>query len=286
MTTARTRVAAVIGAPVAHSLSPTIHNAAFEACGLDWVYVAFEVAAGRGGDAVAAMRVLGWSGLSVTMPHKEDAARAVDRMSPDAAVLGAVNCVVPAAGGLLGENTDGPGFVDALRLECGFEPAGRSAVVVGAGGAARAVVLALARAGAASVTVVNRTPARAHLAARLAGSAGLVGPPGSADGADLVVNATSLGRGGAGEPMPVHPGALGAGQLVVDLVYGPEPTPFLAAAAARGATTADGLGMLVHQAAHSFRLWTGMAAPLDTMMRAARTALDRPPAVQKSGTVD
>ncbi|MBO0732602.1 MAG: shikimate dehydrogenase, partial [Acidimicrobiaceae bacterium] len=147
----------MIGDPVHHSLSPVLHNAAFEALGLDWVYVAFPVPAGQAAVAVSAMRALGLGGLSVTMPHKQSVAAAVDRLSPAAQRLGVVNTVTPVAGELLGDNTDGPGFVDALRHDAGFDPSGRRAVVLGTGGAARAVTLALVERGA-TVGVVGRRP--------------------------------------------------------------------------------------------------------------------------------
>ena len=266
MTTARTRVAGVIGSPVTHSRSPAIHNAAFAAAGIDWTFVAFEVAPGHAARALDGMRALGLGGLSVTTPHKDDVAAAVDECSDDAALLGAVNCVVPVGDGRLrGESTDGPGFVRSLA-DAGFDPAGSRCCVLGAGGAARSVVLALARAGAAGVTVVNRTTAKAEAAAALAGSAGQV-----ADGVgdhDLVVNATSLGFGGGAE-LPLDPAALGSGQLVADLVYEPLETPLLAAARAAGCATVDGLGMLVHQAAIAFELWTGEPAPVEAMRTAA-----------------
>jgi len=269
--TAATRVAAVIGDPVGHSLSPAIHNAAFRAVGLDWVFVAFPVAAGDTDPAIAAVRALGLGGLSVTMPHKDGAARAVDRLSPDAEALGAVNCVVPDGSMLVGENTDGAGFVDTLRVDLGVEPAGLRCVVLGAGGAARAVIRALARAGAAEVVVVNRTPVKADAAASLAGAAGRVGRPEDASAADLVVNATPVGMTGTSTPLPGE--TPGAGQLVVDLLYEPVMTPLLVSAEAAGARVANGLGMLVHQAAHAFRLWTGEPAPVAAMAEAARSEL-------------
>src|SRR5437899_2992567 len=164
-----THVAAVIGSPVRHSLSPVIHNAAFAALDLDWAYVAFEVEAGAGARAVDAMRVLGLRGLSVTMPHKADVAGAVDRLTPTAEALGAVNTVAwgPRLA-LVGDNTDGPGFIDAVRIDEGFDPVGRRALVVGAGGGARAVVRALAHAGVGEIVVVNRTAERAEAAVALA----------------------------------------------------------------------------------------------------------------------
>jgi shikimate dehydrogenase len=268
--TARTAVAGVIGAPVAHSLSPAIHNAAFAALGLDWTYAAFEVAPGDVARALDGMRALGLRGLSVTMPHKEDVARLVDACSDDATALGAVNCVVARDGRLVGENTDGPGFIDALRDEA-FDPAGARCVVIGAGGAARAVVLALARAGAGDVGVANRTPSRGAAAAALAGAAGRTVELDAVSGADLVVNATPIGM--VDDALPLDPERLGKGQRVADLVYHPAITPLLAAAGARGATTLNGLGMLVHQAARAFELWTGETAPVRVMRAAAEAEL-------------
>lgn len=272
MVTGATRVAAVIGDPVRHSLSPAIHNAAFAAAGLDWVFVALEVAAGRGAAAVTAMEVLGLDGLSVTMPHKTDVAGAVDELSDAAAVLGSVNCVVRQDRRTVGHSTDGAGFLHGLRADLDLDPAGLDCVVVGAGGAARAVVAALAGAGAASVGVVNRSESAAHRAAALAGAVGSVVDGAAVDGAALVVNATPLGMG-PDDPLPVDPDRLGGGQVVVDLIYHPAATDLLMAAAARGARTANGVGMLVGQAAEAFTLWTGEPAPLDAMRDAVRAAV-------------
>ena len=264
--TGATRLAAVIGAPVRHSLSPALHNAAFAATGLDWVYVALEVAPGRAAAALDAVRVLGIAGLSVTMPHKADVAAAVDECTPAAAALGAVNCVEVRDGRLVGHNTDGDGFVDSLRAEAGFDPAGRRAVVLGAGGAARAVVVALAAAGASEVVVVNRTEARAVEAARLAGAVGRAGDADAVAGADLVVNATSVGMTGAGGvDLPCDVALLRPGQVVADLVYQPLDTQFLKAARSRGATAVNGVGMLLYQAARAFTIWTGVPAPVAAM---------------------
>lgn len=266
---ARTRLAAVIGSPVRHSLSPAIHNAAFAAAGLDWAFMALEVAPGAAPAAVAGMRALGIGGLSVTMPHKDDVAAAVEELSDAAERLGAVNCVVPLGDGRLrGDSTDGPGFLRSIA-DAGFDPEGRRCCVLGAGGAARAVVLALAGAGASEVIVLNRSAGRGEHAASLAGSVGRIGEVGEVGDADLVVNATPVGMGGAG--VPLDPACLGAGQVVADLVYDPLVTPLLAAAAARGCGTIDGLGMLVHQAALAFEAWTGERAPLDAMRLAARS---------------
>ena len=273
MISGATRLAAVIGSPVRHSLSPAIHNAAYAASGLDWVYVALEVAPGQAVAALAGMRTLGIAGLSVTMPHKDDVYAAVDALSPAARAIRAVNCVQLVDGTLIGHNTDGDGFVDSLRADAGVDPAGRRVAVVGAGGAGRAVVEALGRAGAADVAVVNRSTGRAAEAAALAGPVGRVGTLVDVAAADLVVNATSVGMGT--DEMPIDAGLLRAGQVVADLVYLPMQTALLRAAAAAGAQAVDGLGMLVHQAARQFTLWTGAVAPVAAMRAAAEAELAR-----------
>lgn len=276
---------AVIGDPVRHSLSPVLHNAAFEALDLDWVYVALPVAAGDGSAAVAAMRTLGLAGLNVTMPHKASVVDALDRCSQVATRLGSVNTVVRVGGDLVGESTDGEGFLAALRVDEGFDPSGEACLVVGAGGAARALVLALAEAGAAEVVVAARRPGAAQAAAALAGPVGRVGSVDDAGACRLVVNATPVGMGGVGTAevvelrggsvpvLPVPGDRLGPGQLVVDLVYDPVRTPFLEEAGRRGAAAVNGVGMLIHQAARSFRLWTGEEAPLEVLSAAVLAEL-------------
>ena len=270
--TAATRVAGVIGSPVRHSLSPALHNAAFAASGAPWVYVAFEVPPGEAHRALDAMRVLGIGGLSVTMPHKEQVAAAVDELEPAAAALRSVNTVVAHADGrLVGHSTDGAGFVASLR-EAGVDPAGRRVVVIGAGAAGRSVIDALARAGAGAVEVVNRSRSRAEEAAQLAGAVGrVVELPAVAD-ADIVVNATSVGMGN--DELAVDPALLHAGQVVADLVYHPLETALLRAARLAGAATVDGLGMLVHQAALQQQLWLGTLPDPAVMRDAALRELD------------
>jgi shikimate dehydrogenase len=269
---AATSVVAVIGDPIAHSLSPAIHNAGFDSVGLDWVCVALPVAAGRAGAAAEGIRALGLRGVSVTMPHKSDMVDQVDELTPVAATLSSVNCLIPDAGRLIGDNTDGAGFLAGLRDDFDWEPSGRSCMVVGAGGAARAVVLALAEAGASSVVVVNRSPERAHQAASLAGSVGSVGSTADLAGIDLVVNATPVGMGDS-TGMPLDPAALDPAQIVAELVYHPAVTPLMAAASAKGCRTSNGTSMLVHQAAVAFERWTGVAAPIEAMSAAAGDAL-------------
>ncbi len=267
---ARTQLAAVIGDPVRHSLSPRLHNAAYGALAMDWVYLAFEVAAGDVAAAVAGARALGVRGLSVTTPHKEAALAAADRASPLAERLGAANTLVIDKGEVVAESTDGDGLVADLRA-AGYEPAGKVAAVIGAGGAARAAIAALGAAGAREVLVVNRSADNAARAAELAGSVGRAAPPEAVADAAVVLQATPVGLGGRGEgnellgAVAVH---LGAGQLVYDFVYHPPVTSFLAAAAGAGAAVRNGLGMLVHQAALQFELFCGEAAPLSVMWAA------------------
>jgi len=266
--TAATRVAGVIGDPVRHSLSPDLHNAAYRALGLDWVYVAFEVPDGGVAGALGAMRALGLAGLSVTMPHKTAAAELCDTRSPAATALCSVNTVTPDADGrLAGDSTDGAGFLRALA-DAGVDAAGRDALVLGGGGAARAVVFALAQAGARVTVAARRAPA-ADAAALLAGGAAIAWDhrADAAASADLVVNATPVGMAGdAALPLPadVH----GGGHVVVDLVYEPRETPLLAEARARGSLVVPGLGMLVHQAALQVERWTGRPAPIPAMLAA------------------
>ncbi len=270
-----TEVAAgVIGYPVRHSLSPAICQAAFDELGLDWVYAAFEVAPGDAGRALRHMRNRGMVGLSVTMPHKADVAAEVDELSPAAAALDVVNCVARDGELLIGHNTDGAGFCDALLAE-GVELAGIGCAVVGAGGAARAVVAELARRKVGEVAVIARRPDRAASAAALAGSVGATAGLADVGKYHLVVNATPVGMAeteGAGN-LPFDPDLLHAGQHVAELVYNPLQTPLLAECGRRGLPASTGVGMLVHQAAHAVRIWTGTEPPIEAMTAAATAAL-------------
>lgn len=270
------RLAALIGSPVEHSLSPVIHQAAFESADVDWTYVAFDVAPGTAADAIAAMRVLGIAGLSVTMPHKHDVAAAVDRLDPAAAALRSVNTVSWDGDDLVGSSTDGAGFVASLA-EVGVDVSGARVAVLGAGGAARSVIDAVGRAGASSITVINRTTERAESASRLA-AVGSVGSRDDVTRADLVVNASSVGMGvdpatATDDDLPCDPQLLGSSQIVADLVYHPLRTAWLIRAEQVGATTIDGLGMLVHQAALQQQAWLGRIPDVAVMRRAAEDAL-------------
>jgi shikimate dehydrogenase len=261
----------VIGHPVAHSLSPALHNAAFASLGIDWVYVAHDVAPGAADAALAAMRTLGLGGLSVTMPHKTQVAECVDRLDPAAAALRSVNTVsVADDGALVGHSTDGAGLLASLRAAApDVSVDGARVVLLGAGGAARAISDAFGRLSIGELVVINRTASSAEVAASLAHGCGRVGTAADITDGDIVVNTTSVGMGT--DELPCDPRLLRPGQLVVDIVYHPLRTALLAAAAAAGCRTVDGLGMLVHQAALQQQLWHG-GKPDAAVMRAAAEA--------------
>jgi shikimate dehydrogenase len=271
-----TRVVGLMGWPVRHTLSPVVHNAAFAALGLDWVYVPFPVPPDQIQQAVAGMAALGLAGANVTMPHKETVAGLVTELSEDADRLRAVNTVVVAGDELVGHNTDAPGFARFLAQDAAYDPAGRSALVLGSGGAARACALALGRAGASSVTIAARDTGRAAEAIRsLLGlpveARSVSWPDAGVAEADVVVNATPV-EDPADLPLP----PLGSASLVVDLRYQPPVTPLVAAAREAGAAAFGGLGLLIHQAALSFEIWTGQLPPAGVMSAAALAALAEP----------
>jgi shikimate dehydrogenase len=264
-----TRVAGLLGYPAAYSLSPALHNAAYMDLGLDVVYTVFPTKAEHLRDAVAAVRALNLLGVSVTIPHKETIVALCDEVAPAARSLGAVNCIARDGDRLVGHNTDGAGFVSSLRNDLRFDPGGERCVVIGGGGAAKAVIAALAEHGATEVIVVNRSLARAQEAAAVAGATGRTGNASDVPEADLVVNATPLGMVGEYEGLsPVDASLLRSHHVVVDLVYQPKQTRLLLEAEAAGARVANGLGMLIHQAAAQIEIWTGQR-PSIPVMRAA-----------------
>jgi shikimate dehydrogenase len=267
-TTALTRHAGVIGAPVRHSLSPTLHNAAYEALDLDLVYGAYEVQPGDAGAALAGATALGFVGISVTTPHKDAIARAADGRTRRVELLGAANSVAIRDGKSLADSTDGEGLLADLSRSFGFDPSGARCVIIGAGGAARDVVLSFGDAGAAEVAVVNRSASKAAAASELAGDRGRVGSLDELGEFDVVINATSIGllpTREADEVARSFAANLRQGQLVVDLVYRPSRTLFLELALASGARIRNGLGMLVHQAARQVEFFTGLEAPIEVM---------------------
>jgi len=275
---AATELVALIGHPVRHSLSPAIVNAAFREMGLDWAFVVCDVAPGRGGDAIRGAAALGLRGLSVTMPHKDVAAATVDLLSDAATALGAVNCVAIADQSMVGHNTDGTGFVASLEAETDRSVAGEVCAVLGAGGAARSIIRALADAGAREVLVVNRTEATGLAAAAVAPGVARLSSAPELGSAALVVNATSVGMAGSSDSeqraaVPIDVALLADDALVADIVYFPRRTALLVAAESRGLETLGGLGMLVHQAAAAVEIWTGQEAPVEVMAASAEAAL-------------
>lgn len=257
-------------------MSPVIYNAAFEQAEIDAVFVAMPVSAGQASSAVQAMRSLSLMGLSVTMPHKADVMAACDELSDRARRLQAVNCVHWGSADLIvGDNTDGAGFVGGLQAELGLDPSGLRCCVLGAGGAARAVVLALAEAGAHQVTVINRSTDRAAEAAALAGHAGAVGSLEDLATADLVVHGTPIGMAGTEhvDALPFDPALLQAHAVVSDLIYHPLETALMVACRARGLRVQNGVSMLVHQAVVQYEHFTGQPAPLAAMSAAAEAAV-------------
>lgn len=278
-----TQLVGLIGYPIDYTLSPLIHNEAFGELGLNWVYVPLRVPPGMLEVAMRGLSALGFKGANVTIPHKVEAVDYLDRVEGDAEHLGAVNTVSCREEGLVGYNTDVEGFARSIR-EAGINVEGESALVIGAGGAARAVVLALARMGASVIYLANRTRQRAEeLASRLKGviegaeiSIRTFDQEGLNVGREcgVVVNCTPLAVGEEGE-IPIDYSVFRGGQWAVDLNYYLRATAFLRAAEARGARTLNGEGMFIHQAALSFRIWTGKEAPLEAMKRALRKGLGR-----------
>jgi len=261
----------VLGWPLKSTLSPAIHCAAFEALSLPWTYLAWPVPPERLAAAVEGLRALGAVGANVTMPHKGAVMELLDQVTEDARSLGAVNTISRSGDTLVGHNTDVAGFAASLQ-QSGVDISGRSALVLGAGGAARAVVWALDQTGASDIAVCARRPEAAEAVSGLAGNVRALAwaeREESAQAAGLVVNATPVSAVG-GDPLP---GArFRPGQVVVDLVYVPAETELLLRARAEGAQTVGGLGMLVHQAAASLRIWTGLDPPLEAMWRAISEA--------------
>lgn len=276
-----TKVYALLGSPVEHSLSPTIHNAAFESLSLNCVYLAFNVAPEDLSSAFAGLKTLGVQGFNVTIPHKTAVLPLLDEMDPLARSIGAVNTVKMVGGKTVGYNTDGEGALSALR-EAGVEVKGLKVILLGAGGAARAVGFTLAKA-SGELVVANRTETRAvKLAAEISHHHGVEvkGIRLNTDrlgeelkNAQLLINTTSVGMHPHGEASPIPSRLIHSGLTVFDIVYNPLKTKLLREAEDRGAKTVNGLGMLVHQAARSFEIWTGKKAPAAVMFNAALKAL-------------
>jgi shikimate dehydrogenase len=279
----------LIGHPVGHSISPRFQQAAFDHLGIRARYELWDTSEAELPGRVDGLRRADALGANATIPHKQAIPALADERAPDVELTGAANTLVNDGGRLLAYNTDVGGFLRALANELGYAVRGKRVTVLGAGGAARAVVVALAREDAESIVVLNRSEDRADAlvtelsralqvplqAGPLDGSAGV-----SMAGCELVINCTSVGLAGTplASALPVDVGLLPAGATVVDVVANPLVTPFLAAAAGRGHATLGGLPMRVHQGALAFELWTGGEAPLAVMMAAARAAMTGEPA--------
>ena len=272
----------IIGHPIGHSISPLFQQAALDAIGFDGTYQPWDVAPGDVGEFVAGLRAPGTLGINVTLPHKEEVIPFLDEVDDWASAAGAVNTIVNREGRLTGHNTDGIGFLRALREGADFEPRGRDVLVLGAGGSARGVVYALARVGAAQLFIANRTLERAERLARLAIDSGVAAEamalsdaPGAAREVGLVVNCTSMGmvHGPDESGTPLTAADIPSSLLVNDLVYNPLETPLLREAAKAGASVLGGIQMLVYQGAASFEMWTGQDAPVPVMLEAATSAM-------------
>ncbi|ADU96113.1 shikimate 5-dehydrogenase [Thermovibrio ammonificans HB-1] len=269
--TGKTAVYGIIGHPVKHSLSPLMQTAAFEALGIDAVYVPFNLAPQNLKEGIEGLRVLGVKGFNVTVPHKEQVAELVDFLEGDAEFLGAVNTVKNEEGQLTGYNTDAEGFLRSL-LEEGVELEGKKALMFGAGGAARAVGYALLKGGVKFLHVVNRSFPKAKALGELLSRRGnvLVYPLRDSvvetllDEADIIVNTTSLGLHPQ-DPQLFDYSKIPEEKVVVDIIYNPPLTPLLKAAKERGCKVINGLGMLIHQGAVAFEIWTGQKAPVKVM---------------------
>ena len=273
----------VFGYPVSENPTIVMQEAAFKAKGLNWRYINLEVQPENLADAMSGLRAMNFQGINLTIPHKVAVLQYLDEVAPDATLIGAVNTVRRDGDRLIGENTDGKGFLRALQQDAGLNPTGKRVVILGAGGAARAIGVELALAGAGEITIVNRTRERGegladHLntetntaAIFVHWDADFVVPQET----DIVINATSIGLFPDIDARPaVNYDSLHAGMLVCDVIPNPPHTPFLKEAELHGAQTLDGLGMLVYQGAIGFTMWTGEEAPVEEMHEALSDAFD------------
>jgi shikimate dehydrogenase len=275
MISGKTRLYGIFGYPVEHTFSPGMHNAAFKKLNMDSCYVPFAVDPADLGGAVKAIVPLGIRGLNITVPHKEKVIAYLDGLSEEARLIGAVNTIQIANGKMIGHNTDGRGFIRSLREDAGFQPDGKTILLIGSGGAARAVGFSLALAGAGKIALYDVDAGKALALARdmrkKTGREADAVDAGSlaraAETADCLINATPLGLR-KNDPLPLRKEHLRKHHLVCDLVYNPPETPFLKAAKDRGARRLPGIGMLLYQGVIAFELWTGVSAPVTVMKKA------------------
>lgn len=291
-----TKLIGILGHPVSHTLSPLMNNAAFEAMGLDICYVPLDVSPEGLQEGITGMKAMGFLGANVTIPHKIEAARMMDKLEGIAAITGAVNTIVNDSGLLIGHNTDGDGFIRALAETVDFDFPTAQPLLIGAGGAARSIALALAEKNIKQLTILNRSSQRSEdLKALIADSfpglpveiatfedelAGLI------SSSNIVINATSIGLEGNLKMPQVPVDRLTKDHVVCDIVYTQtQETPFLTAARGKGATTLGGLGMLLHQGAAAIQLWTGVEPPIDVMRGAIESKrTDNPADSQEAAT--
>ncbi|WP_405108980.1 shikimate dehydrogenase [Paenibacillus sp. FSL K6-1217] len=273
----------VMGDPVAQSKSPLMHGAALQALGLSGAYVPLHITPDKLGDAVQAIRTLGFRGVNVTIPHKVAVMEYLDRLDASAVDVGAVNTIVNDNGVLTGFNTDGIGYVRSLKAEAVPDLAGTRILVIGAGGAARGIVSALLKEQPESVLIANRNAERARQLADSFASrgavagAGMESVPSIIGGMDIVINTTSVGMYPHMEDMPVDPAGLHEGMIVSDLIYNPLHTRLLTESLKRGCTIHGGLGMFVYQGAYALEYWTGLVAPAEIMRQTIADCLGQVP---------
>jgi shikimate dehydrogenase len=272
----------VFGHPVSENPTVVMQEAGFQALHLNWRYLTVEVYPQDLGAAMQGVRAFNMKGINLTIPHKVEVLKYLDEVKPDAALMGAVNTVVRVGDKLVGENTDGKGFMNALTQDAKVNPAGKKVLVLGAGGAARSITVELALAGAQQITIVNRSAERGKVLAELLNSrtsakANFIPWQGAfsiPDNTDIMVNATSIGLfPNVHEKPDIHYASIHPGMIVCDVIPTPM-TPFLKEAQERGAKTLDGLGMLVYQGAIGFKLWTGLEAPVEAMHKALSRAFN------------
>ena len=279
--TGYTKVLGIFGYPVGHTLSPLMQNAAIEASGLPYIYVPFEVSPENLESAINGIRSLGITGVNITVPHKEKVISFLDEITEEASLIGSVNTIENKNGRLIGHNTDSRGYIRSLREDAGFDPKGKRALIIGAGGAARGVMAGLSLNRIAEILIANRTLEKGEtLAAEFGGKfneikfsahpLSALNDPDILSSLDLVINTTSLGL--EGKTVEVELSFTPPHVLISDIAYKPPTTSFLKKAQDAGLKTLGGLGMLLYQGAISFEIWTSNKAPLDVMKKALMAA--------------
>lgn len=275
--TGDTKVLGIFGYPVGHSFSPLMHNAAIEAAGIPYIYVPFEVSPENLEPAINGIRSLGIVGVNITVPHKEKVIPFLDEITEEASLIGSINTIENKNGRLIGHNTDSRGYIRSLQEDAGFDPKGKKALIIGAGGAARGVIAGLAVNGIAEIVITNRTFEKGEALAAEFGSKfkeikfsahplSSLKDPDILSSLDLVVNTTSTGL--EGKTVDVELSFTPLYALISDIAYTPPLTPFLKQAREAGRRTLDGIGMLSYQGVISFEIWTSNKAPVDVMKKA------------------